>query len=148
MRHSLTGTFVALVLFPLCCLAHPQESPPPVVTTTTCSYSCPPNDYSGFRLISKVDAIGYDSAYSIFECVYRDEVVGGVKKAQTCSYHKNSGLRALSSQAIPSCPTQALPCMAGSQPVFSNMDGKTPETPPWVESGRFLLWKKENPSRD
>jgi len=70
MRHSLATTFVALVLFPLCCLANPQEPPPPLVTTTTCSYSCPPNDYSGFRLISKVDAIGYDSAYSIFECVY------------------------------------------------------------------------------
>ena len=110
MRHFLAGTFVALVLFPLCCLARPQESPPPVVTTTTCSYSCPPNDNSGFRLISKVDAIGYDSAYSIFECVYvlfgffvdatgsfalnsrryRDEMVGGVEKAQTCFYYKVS----------------------------------------------------------
>ncbi|KIK06064.1 hypothetical protein K443DRAFT_308228 [Laccaria amethystina LaAM-08-1] len=148
MRRSLTATFVALVLFPLSCLAHPQEPPPPLVTTTTSSYSCPPNDYSGFRLISKVDAIGYDSAYSIFECVYRIEMLGVVERVQTCSYYKNSGLRALSSQALPSCPTQALPCMAGSQPLFSKVDSNIPETPPWVESGRFLLWKKENPGRD
>jgi hypothetical protein len=35
-----------------------------------CVYSCPQRDGENRGLIAKVDALGYEQGYSIFECVY------------------------------------------------------------------------------
>ena len=35
-----------------------------------CAYSCPQRDGANGVLIAKVNALGYDQGYSIFECVY------------------------------------------------------------------------------
>ncbi|KIK06063.1 hypothetical protein K443DRAFT_90170 [Laccaria amethystina LaAM-08-1] len=128
-----------------------------------CVYSCPQRDGENRGLIAKVDALGYEQGYSIFECVYA--APEEYNNARTCWYYKTSGKQALRSKAI-SCPAQAPSCESPSssvsytssasnpptqyhkmpaKPLFSKQDDIIPEIPTWVETGRYMLWLKEHP---
>ncbi|EDR01530.1 uncharacterized protein LACBIDRAFT_310842 [Laccaria bicolor S238N-H82] len=150
---------------------HNSESPPttsalgsilPEPPKPKCAYSCPQRDGANRVLIAKVNALGYEQGYSIFECVYAPPEA--YDDARTCSYHKTSGKQALSSKAI-SCPAQAPSCETPSssfsytssvsnpptqyhkmpaKPLFSKQDDIIPEIPTWVETGRYMLWVKEH----
>ena len=66
-------------LFLLSALALPQTQTDTIPTTLSaedglkvlqCTFSCPLQDNQGHGLILKMDGVGYDGVYSIFECMY------------------------------------------------------------------------------
>ncbi|PPQ67769.1 hypothetical protein CVT24_002779 [Panaeolus cyanescens] len=137
-----------LWLYLISSLTLAQESPSESVAPIECSFSCPPVDLKDGVLVKRPRAIGYNSHYSIFECIYLSK---SAKHAEhTCSYWKLYGEKILGS-VDDNCPQKAIPCPNLSQgeridpsnpPLFSNQE--KPELAPWFESGRYPLWLKEH----
>ncbi|PPR05342.1 hypothetical protein CVT26_011605 [Gymnopilus dilepis] len=144
-----------------------SEGNPATSSASQCLFSCPELDLQSWPLVKRPWTIGWDSYYSIFECVYAIRRPNPTPELteHKCSYDKNlptqkqSGLQRLAA-AGDNCPPQAVPCPptgssepqgdgldAASEalhaPKFSNQESD--ETPPWVENGRFLLWMSEHP---
>jgi len=116
------------------------------IVKTPCSFSCPTMDKLSQPLVKRPYAIGFESFYSIFECKYLSS--NEDLPYPTCSYYKDSGLQALGS-LHDHCIPNAVPCSDSAQestetdpPSFSNQDKD--EVPPWVETGRYLVYLKEN----
>jgi len=117
-----------------------------------CKFSCPPRNTLSWSLVKRKHAVGWDSYYTLFECVYAvPEKDSDLSISEwKCSYDKRTGHQTLSA-AGDNCPPEAIPCPSFSagqdiaqaqMPMFSNF--AKDEIPPWVENGRFLLWLKEH----
>ncbi|KAF9556628.1 hypothetical protein CPC08DRAFT_90696 [Agrocybe pediades] len=132
----------------------------PTTSKTPCLFSCPlanDNPSGSWPLVKRAGAVGWDSYYTIFECVYSipssksDLPISEWK----CSYDKRTGLQSLAA-SNDYCPPKALPCPSSSpsspvqsgetsredEPQFSNIEKV--EVMPWVENGRFLLYLMEH----
>ncbi|KAF4611269.1 hypothetical protein D9613_006625 [Agrocybe pediades] len=140
-------TILSFFILSLLCLAQDSPKPP----SSPCQYSCPLFNTlrsNPWPLVKREGAIGWDSHYTIFDCVY------AVPSSQSdlaisewkCSYDKRTGLQALAA-AGDNCPPRALQCPSSSdphaaEPQFSHMENV--EVLPWVENGRFLLYLMEH----
>jgi len=111
---------------------------------TTCSFSCPATDKLSQPLVKRPYAVGFESFYSIFECIYQSSDSNLPGHIHTCSYYKDSGLQALGSLDDHCIPT-AVACSTSDEagpPLFSSQDKD--EVPPWVDAGRYHLYLKEH----
>ncbi|EDR01449.1 uncharacterized protein LACBIDRAFT_310814 [Laccaria bicolor S238N-H82] len=154
--------FSFLFLLSALALPQPQIDTNPTTPSTedgskalTCAFSCPLQDNEGHGLILKMDGVGYNGVYSVFECIYA--APNAFDESKTCWYYKTTGEPALPSRAIP-CPAHATPCSSSSptpddakttlshstEPLFSKPNDGKPQTPSWVEGGRYMLYVKEN----
>ncbi|KAH9474363.1 hypothetical protein JR316_0012821 [Psilocybe cubensis] len=149
----LNSGILALVCLLQLQLGFSQDTNP----TPSCTFSCPPENLASWKLVKRPFALGFDTFYTIFDCVYAtlhptpDDIVSERK----CSYNKHTGSQALEA-AGDNCPPQAIPCpdppspdsdaqstQAHQEPLFSNIKGE--EVLPWVEGGRYLLYLSEHP---
>ncbi|KAF8153435.1 hypothetical protein B0H34DRAFT_625906, partial [Crassisporium funariophilum] len=120
-----------------------------------CTFSCPPTDMRERTLVKQPHAIGFDSFYSIFECIYMSPAQKPVQ--HTCSYLKTTGLQILGS-INDNCHPTAIPC-ADPTSISTGTDSDVAASPngkalfsnedkeyllPWVENGRYLLFLKEH----
>ncbi|KAF8815493.1 hypothetical protein BYT27DRAFT_7079884 [Phlegmacium glaucopus] len=132
---------VSLALLPCIVIAQDQDN-----AKSPCSFSCPTTDKLSQPLVKRPHAIGFESFYSIFECIYLSS--NSNLPEHTCSYYKDSGLQALGSpgdHCIPTaatCPTLAGESAESKPPLFSSQDKD--EVPSWVEAGRYHLYLKEH----
>jgi len=120
----------ALLLLPLATFAQ-----------VTCEYSCPEKDLNELSLATDSSAIGYESSYSIFECIY-SIVENSKENKHTCNYYKNNGEKAIG-HANDACPPQGVKCSEVGTPRFS-AQGKY-EVPPWIETGRYSRYLIAHP---
>ncbi|KAK2460705.1 hypothetical protein APHAL10511_007175 [Amanita phalloides] len=107
---------------------------------TTCEYSCPEKDQKEWGLLSEPTAIGPDSVYSIFECVYTN-----TENVHTCTYYKDIGEQA-EGYAGNACPPQAVRCVDVDIPRFSGQEEY--QAPPWVSDGRWMRHLMAHPIPD
>lgn len=128
-------------------LAAPNPSPEsPSTFNGTCTFSCPLTDANGQKLVGLPGAIPYDSAYSIFECVYPLAEPTPGRRVHTCSYDKATGRNVLSS-SVDDCAQQALPCSSSPDAAGESSNSNTPprfsylkyEMPGWVEFNRYTM---------
>lgn len=77
--YALPNYLLSSFLFLLSALALPQpqiDTNPTTPSTEVgskalqCAFSCPLQDNEGHGLILKMDGVGYNGVYSIFECMY------------------------------------------------------------------------------
>ncbi|KAF8876976.1 hypothetical protein CPB84DRAFT_379267 [Gymnopilus junonius] len=128
---------------------------------STCLFSCPESDASSWPLVKRPHTIGWESYYSIFECVYSIPKTNPSQELHEhkCSYGKQSGIQRLR-VANDNCPPRAIQCPQPrlydpeddegedhvepplNKPKFSNLDAE--EVPPWVDNGRYLLFLSEH----
>ncbi|KAF8159010.1 hypothetical protein BJ912DRAFT_1050219 [Pholiota molesta] len=107
-----------------------------------CTFSCPEADIFSLPLVRRPNAVGYDSFYSIFQCIYLTP--GEQSPTHKCTYDKASGKQRLS-YIGDGCPPTAVPCLKEGNarpPMFSNQEKD--EVPPWVEGARYLMYLKEH----
>ncbi|KDR70745.1 hypothetical protein GALMADRAFT_75998 [Galerina marginata CBS 339.88] len=119
----------------------------------SCTFSCPETNSLSWSLVKRPHTIGFNTYYSIFECVYSTPSVSTTRSEHKCSYYKHTGSQALGA-AGDNCPPNAIPCSqpsspeaageAATTPLFSHQDNE--ELPAWVESGRYLLYLQEHHS--
>ncbi|KAF8635736.1 hypothetical protein AX15_000352 [Amanita polypyramis BW_CC] len=124
------STIVLVILLPV--IVHAQ---------VTCEYSCPEKDQTGWELTTSTTAIGYESSYSIFECIY-SKMVNDERTQHTCNYYKKDGGHAIG-YVRDACPPQAVKCADVNTPRFS-AQGKY-ETPAWIEQGRYMRYLMVHP---
>ncbi|KAM6501027.1 ectomycorrhiza-regulated small secreted protein [Amanita muscaria] len=129
MISGMPTIWAILALITLLPVALAAADPP-----SPCEYSCPGKNQNEWELWNTPTALGWDSAYSIFECMY-STIENHKQNKRTCSYYKTNGKQALG-YAGDACPPQAIECSTVETPLFSTQ-GKY-ETPPWVEHGREL----------
>jgi hypothetical protein len=116
---------------------------PAIVTAQApCAYSCHENDLNGMPLTTTPTALGWESAYSVFECVY-SKLEDHKLNQHKCSYYKNTGNQAIG-YFDDGCPTKAVECSSVDTPKFS-AQGKY-ETPPWIERERYLAYLMGHPA--
>ncbi|KAF9051557.1 hypothetical protein BJ165DRAFT_1524487 [Panaeolus papilionaceus] len=136
--------------FLLVSVSHSQEAPSEPVAPIDCTFSCPPTDLQGGVLVKRPNAIGFNSHYSIFECVYLLKSAEPTPTEHTCSYWKEYGEQILGSIGD-NCSPKAVPCpnLAEGQhidtanpPLFSHQEKA--EVLPWFDSIRYPLWLKEH----
>ncbi|KAF8965729.1 hypothetical protein BDZ97DRAFT_1757015 [Flammula alnicola] len=126
----------------------------------SCTFSCPEANAASLPLVNRPHAIGYESFYSVFECIYATP--NSQSSENKCSYYKvqaptwihvldgsqrhlqTSGLQALDSEGD-NCLPNAVPCSGreNSKPPMFSGESKE-EIAPWVEGGRSLLYLKEH----
>ncbi|KAL9714584.1 hypothetical protein Ac2012v2_001238 [Leucoagaricus gongylophorus] len=114
-------------------------------SSSPCTFSCPMTNIHHQPLFKHDFAIPYDSSYySVFECVYSE--INANPKAHSCFYTKTDGKQTLAVKPN-NCHSQAIPCSNNpDNHHFSSSSENHYQVPAWVESGRYLLYLKENPS--
>ncbi|KAF9031046.1 hypothetical protein BJ165DRAFT_1519287 [Panaeolus papilionaceus] len=105
-----------------------------------CTFSCPTEDLNGLALAKRPYVVGFNSTYSIFECVFHS--ASSPHPEHKCSYYKPTGNHMLGYKDD-GCPPTAVVCDDDNPtPSFSNFPKD--EVPPWFEVDRSLLYLKEH----